>query len=343
MFVPTCGSDFEDLCARLFEGLGFAVQKTAGSGDQGADLIMSHPRIRHRIAVQCKFYSHTLDNTPVQEVVASLRMYGCGEGWVVTNGSFSKGAVELARANYVKLIDGQRFNELLSQKETYEDTSFILDDLLAGSGLIDDESSNGERQQTSQPYAQSSNQRPVQPDASSAVQLHSPQGEREESWQSYQQPSSWQRTQPYPVVRQVRPTFAVDGRAAGIPEDGQRERTYDLEDVALRWGVSAYRVKQEIQYGLPLYKQENGRYSIAEPDLLAYENARRQRMAEAQRRQLENGRRSRLIAALRQALLFAVALLVILVFIYAYWDTLYPIIVDSDVAQWVESFNSWVS
>lgn len=94
------GSEFEDFLADLFEKMGYIVNKTPLSGDQGADMIMNN-----NIAVQAKNYSSKVGNKSVQEVVASLKYYNVNEGWVVTNNEFTKPAIKLARANNVKLID----------------------------------------------------------------------------------------------------------------------------------------------------------------------------------------------------------------------------------------------
>lgn len=134
--IPANGEQFEELCAWMFSRLGFGVERTGRSGDQGADLVMAHPRLDHRIAVQCKFYgSSRLDNTPVQEVVGSLAHWGCAEGWVVTNSAFTKGARQLASDNHVRLMDGGEFNRVLTTVQAGGDLTACVEFLLRDSGL----------------------------------------------------------------------------------------------------------------------------------------------------------------------------------------------------------------
>ncbi|UQN08031.1 restriction endonuclease [Deinococcus sp. QL22] len=83
---------------------GWQAEATRGSNDQGADVIAISPK-RARVAIQVKHYpTNTVGNKAVQEIVASKAMYRCSEAVVVTSGpGYTRAAVELARANGVKL------------------------------------------------------------------------------------------------------------------------------------------------------------------------------------------------------------------------------------------------
>lgn len=48
-------------------------------------------------------------------------------------------------------------------------------------------------------------------------------------------------------------------------------RTYNLNEVAIRWSTTRYRVEQQISAGMNMKKLPNGRWSITEYDLLAWE------------------------------------------------------------------------
>lgn len=65
-------------------------------------------RKKHRTtyAVQCKLYQGKVGNSAVQEAVAGKSYYDCDEAMVITNSVFYPGAIALARANDVILIDG---------------------------------------------------------------------------------------------------------------------------------------------------------------------------------------------------------------------------------------------
>ena len=109
------GSQFELYLKKIFENLGFFVQLTAHTGDQGADLIIHNQN--EKIAVQVKRYNNNVGNKAVQEVVASVKHYGANRGMVVTNSRFTNAAKELASSNNIELIDGQQLNFLIIKME----------------------------------------------------------------------------------------------------------------------------------------------------------------------------------------------------------------------------------
>src|SRR6185503_1151977 len=94
---------FEDFLARVFRSLGYHVQKTKVSGDQGVDLIAT--RNGHLLAIQAKGYDGSVGNDSVQQAHAGKAFYGCDACAVVTNSRFTKSAVELAKCVGCLLID----------------------------------------------------------------------------------------------------------------------------------------------------------------------------------------------------------------------------------------------
>lgn len=108
------GHDFEYFCADLLRKTGFSdVRVTPGSGDQGVDVLASKDGIKY--AIQCKNYASALSNTPVQEVSAGKQFYGCHVGVVMTNSTFTPGAIQLANATNVLLWDRTKLSELIAQ------------------------------------------------------------------------------------------------------------------------------------------------------------------------------------------------------------------------------------
>lgn len=105
------GIDFENVLKELYEALGYIVQTTKTSGDQGADLVVERDGIK--TVIQAKYYSSSVGNSAVQEVVASKKIYGAEKAVVITNNSFTRSAIELANANEVQLIDGLELNALI--------------------------------------------------------------------------------------------------------------------------------------------------------------------------------------------------------------------------------------
>ncbi len=106
------GYDFESFIGSLYEKMGYSVELTPKSGDQGADLIIT--KLGERTAVQTKNYKGKVSNKAIQEVVASKKYYGCTTCFVVTNSYFTESALELGEVNNVKLIDRDELNALIN-------------------------------------------------------------------------------------------------------------------------------------------------------------------------------------------------------------------------------------
>ena len=109
------GEGFELYLKKLYTKLGYKVELTKATGDQGADLILYKDGLK--IVVQAKFYSSSVGNKAVQEVAGAIKFYDADYGVVVTNNLFTKSAIELADSNNIELIDKFKLNEL--RKKTY--------------------------------------------------------------------------------------------------------------------------------------------------------------------------------------------------------------------------------
>lgn len=106
------GHDFEHFCADILRLNGFVqVRVTPASGDQGVDILAEKDGLK--FAVQCKKWSSPIGNTAIQEVSAGRAFYQCDIAVVLTNSTFTKGAVELAKATGVLLWDGDKLNGLI--------------------------------------------------------------------------------------------------------------------------------------------------------------------------------------------------------------------------------------
>lgn len=105
------GKAFEQYLEVLFGKLGYKVERTRYVGDYGADLITQKDGVK--TVIQAKRYTKAVGIKAVQEAVAAKGMYGCTEAMVVTNSTFTRAAVELARANRVVLWDRNRLVEAL--------------------------------------------------------------------------------------------------------------------------------------------------------------------------------------------------------------------------------------
>lgn len=120
------GEEFELYLQNLFRELNYKVKHCGKSGDQGGDLIVKKGNITY--VIQAKYYTHKLDNTPIQEVVGAIRFYNANRGVVITNSTFTKKAIELANTNRIILINGddlEKLTECIYEKD--KDRDFIED------------------------------------------------------------------------------------------------------------------------------------------------------------------------------------------------------------------------
>jgi len=104
------GHAYEERLKKFFERLDMPCEGVSNSADQGVDLIVE--KNGHRIAIQCKYYQHTVGNSAVQEAFAGREYYACEESWVVSNAKFTRSAKDLAEAVHVILVEQE---DLVSQ------------------------------------------------------------------------------------------------------------------------------------------------------------------------------------------------------------------------------------
>ncbi|MDO8892617.1 MAG: restriction endonuclease [Sulfurimicrobium sp.] len=107
------GIEFEEFLAGLFRAHGYAAELTPVTGDYGADLILS--KGGQRIAVQAKRYMGSVGVSAVQEALSGQAYYQCDAAWVVTTGTFTTNALELAGKSGVKMIGRSEIGNLMAQ------------------------------------------------------------------------------------------------------------------------------------------------------------------------------------------------------------------------------------
>ena len=91
--------------------MGYQVEQTRLSGDQGADLVVV--KFGEKTVIQAKCYSGKVGNYAIQEIFAAMNLYKAHKGMVVTNNYFTPAAFELADANNIELIDRDSLEELI--------------------------------------------------------------------------------------------------------------------------------------------------------------------------------------------------------------------------------------
>jgi HJR/Mrr/RecB family endonuclease len=107
------GVEFEIFLENQFVKNGFKVERTKGSGDFGADLIVETSS-GTRASIQAKRYKQKANLKAVQEVVASLAHYQNDFGIVITTSGFFQSAIDLAETNNVELWDEDKLIQFLS-------------------------------------------------------------------------------------------------------------------------------------------------------------------------------------------------------------------------------------
>ena len=110
------GHAFEEYLAQLFTALGYSVARTPGSGDFGADVIMS--RGGRTIAVQAKHYVSDVGFDAVKEVGFAREFYGTDEAWVICTSRFTRQAVRAAEKTGVRLMGRDGLQQLMTLYHT---------------------------------------------------------------------------------------------------------------------------------------------------------------------------------------------------------------------------------
>lgn len=113
--------EYEKAVSATFEGLGWESYATAGSGDQGADVIAE--KKGKKLVVQCKLYTSPVGNKSVQEVSAAQHYYHAHLSAVISNQTFTKSAMQLAESLDVYLLHHsqlQDFDELIFTNDDYD-------------------------------------------------------------------------------------------------------------------------------------------------------------------------------------------------------------------------------
>ena len=106
------GVEFEEFLAGLLRAQGYVVELTPNSGDYGADLILS--KDGERIAVQAKRYVGSVGVQAVQEAISGQAYYQCHTACVITTGTFTVNALELAEKSGVIMIGRDDIGTLMA-------------------------------------------------------------------------------------------------------------------------------------------------------------------------------------------------------------------------------------
>ncbi len=112
-FSLLSGTEFENLLVRLYETMEYIVEHPGGTGDQGADLILT--KNGQRILIQAKCYNNErgVGNDSVQQALAAKNYYNCDKAIVIGIPYFTIEARQLAKTAEIELIDKKELQGLL--------------------------------------------------------------------------------------------------------------------------------------------------------------------------------------------------------------------------------------
>ena len=96
---------FERHCAGILVRRGWRANLTAGTADQGVDVLARKGRVS--VVIQCKLYSRPVGNAAVQEVLAGQAFMGATHAAVVSNQSYTRAARDLAARTRVLLLSAE--------------------------------------------------------------------------------------------------------------------------------------------------------------------------------------------------------------------------------------------
>lgn len=107
------GYEFEDFLVTLFGAIGYEVEETKRTGDQGADLFVE--KFGQKTVIQAKNYINNVGNSAIQQVLSAKQFYQCDQAMVISNSYFTKSAIELATATKVLLIDREKLKKYIDE------------------------------------------------------------------------------------------------------------------------------------------------------------------------------------------------------------------------------------
>ena len=108
-------SRFEGLVGEIFQSMGYYVQHTGGTSDEGIDLICKRESVNEKIIVQCKRYQGNVGVSTVRDLYGAITHSKATKGYIVTTSDFTKPAVDFAKGKPIELINRIRLSQLLDK------------------------------------------------------------------------------------------------------------------------------------------------------------------------------------------------------------------------------------
>ena len=106
------GTDYEYFVRDLLTAAGYSVRRVGGTGDLGADLLVS--TTAGLVVIQCKFYSQPVGYTAVQEAYTARALYSASLAIVCSNVRFTRQARRTAARLGVRLTHHAEIAAMIS-------------------------------------------------------------------------------------------------------------------------------------------------------------------------------------------------------------------------------------
>lgn len=106
--------EFEQYLEEVLTTLGYEVEQTKITGDQGVDLVVV--KNGYRIAIQVKGYVSSVGNAAIQQAYAGMAHYSCHGCAAITNSRYTSAAEGLAQSTNCLLIHEDNFREFVFGK-----------------------------------------------------------------------------------------------------------------------------------------------------------------------------------------------------------------------------------
>ena len=101
-WMSLSGTEFERELETLYRSLGYRVESTPSSGDQGVDLVLR--KDGKTTVVQCKSHQSPVGPAIARELFGSLVHFGADNAILACTGGFTRGVKEFVRGKPIALI-----------------------------------------------------------------------------------------------------------------------------------------------------------------------------------------------------------------------------------------------
>ena len=105
---------FKEFTVSLFREMGYTVEITPGTSDNGIDLLLR--KNNQLIAVQCKRWSAPVGEPVVRDFYSALMSSGAQSGYVVTTSTFTSHAYSFAEGKPIQLVDLEALIDLATRR-----------------------------------------------------------------------------------------------------------------------------------------------------------------------------------------------------------------------------------